>query len=51
MIKAQQFSGSIPTVGGDIHIGIITKANGFVWISKEEYTFRGHAVPKHNHHA
>jgi hypothetical protein len=50
MIKAQQFSGSIPTVGGDIHIGIITKANGFVWISKEEYTFRGHAVPKHINH-
>lgn len=47
MIKAQQFSGSIPTVGGDIHIGIITKANGFCWISKEEYNFRGHAVKKH----
>lgn len=48
MIKAQQFSGSIPTVGGDVHIAIITKANGFVWISKEEYIFRGHAVPKHH---
>jgi hypothetical protein len=47
MIKAQQFSGSIPTVGGDIHIAIITKADGFAWISKEEYLFRGHAVPKH----
>jgi hypothetical protein len=51
MIKAQQFSGSIPTVGGDIHIAIITKANGFVWISKEEYTFRGHAVRKHHNQA
>jgi exosome complex RNA-binding protein Rrp4 len=50
MIKAQQFSGSIPTVGGDIHIAIITRANGFVWISKEEYTFRGHAVRKHHNH-
>lgn len=50
MIKAQQFSGSIPTVGGDIHIAIITKANGFVWISKEEYVFRGHAVRKHHNH-
>lgn len=50
MIKAQQFSGSIPTVGGDIHIAIITKANGFVWISKEEYIFRGHAVRKHHNH-
>ena len=47
MIKAQQFSGSIPTVGGEIHIAIITKAGGFKWISKEEYTFRGHAVSKH----
>ena len=52
MIKAQQLSGTIPTVGGDIHLAIITKANGFVWISKEEYIFRGHAVPKHhNQHA
>lgn len=47
MIKAQQFSGSIPTVGGDIHIAIITKAGGFRWVSKEEYLFRGHTVPKH----
>ena len=47
MIKAQQFSGSIPTVGGDIHIAIITKAAGFRWISKEEYLFKGHTVQKH----
>jgi hypothetical protein len=54
MIKAQQFSGSIPTVGGDIHIAIITKAGGFCWVSREEYLFRGHTVPKHglnNRHA
>ncbi len=51
MIKAQQFSGSIPTVGGDIHIAIITKAGGFCWISKEEYLFKGHTVQKHqNNH-
>lgn len=47
MIKAQQFSGSIPTVGGDIHLAIITKAGGFRWLSKEEYVFKGHSVSKH----
>lgn len=49
MIRAQQFSGSIPTVGGDIHLAILTKASGFKWISKEQYLFRGHSVPKHDH--
>ena len=47
MIKAQEFSESLPTVGGEIHIAIITKMGGFKWISKEEYKFQGNTVPKH----
>ena len=47
MIKGQQFSGSIPTVGGAIHMAIISKKSGFKWISKEEYKFQGEAVPKY----
>lgn len=34
MIKSQEYSSSIPTVGGDIHIAVITKNSGFSWISK-----------------
>jgi hypothetical protein len=29
MIKSQQFSDRLPTVGGDVHLGIITKSEGF----------------------
>jgi hypothetical protein len=29
MVKTQQFSNTMPTVGGDIHLAIITKADGF----------------------
>ena len=47
MIKAQEFSESLPTVGGEIHIAIITKMGGFKWISKEEYKFQDNTVPKH----
>lgn len=47
MIKAQEFSGKLATVGGEIHIAIITKSSGFKWISKEEYRYRGYGVPKH----
>lgn len=46
MIKLQQFSNAIPTVGGEIHIALISKTQGFKWISKEEYKFKDHAVPK-----
>lgn len=48
MCRAQQFSNRLPTVGGDVHIAIITKSAGFRWISKEEYTYRGRGVPKHD---
>lgn len=49
MIKSQEFSTSIPTVGGDIHIGLITSDNGFRWISKEEYKAQDHSTPKFSH--
>ena len=29
MIKSQQFSDKLPTVGGDVHLSIITKTEGF----------------------
>lgn len=46
MIKSQQFSYGMPTVGGPVHIALITKAEGFRFISKEEYYHEGHFVPK-----
>lgn len=51
MIKSQEFSSSIPTVGGKIHLGLITAADGFQWISKEEYRFESHTIPKFSSHA
>jgi hypothetical protein len=36
MIKSQQFSSSLPTVGGDVHIALVTKEKGFRYISGEE---------------
>jgi hypothetical protein len=47
MIKAQEFSNALPTVGGEIHIALISKTHGFKWISKEEYKYQGYGVPKH----
>jgi hypothetical protein len=47
MIKSQQFNNRLPTVGGDIHIAIITKSKGFQWISREEYKYKDYGVPKH----
>jgi hypothetical protein len=34
MIKAQEFSSSMPTVGGEIHLAVITKKSGFQWVAK-----------------
>lgn len=56
MIKSQQFSARLQTVGGRIHVALITKRYGFRWLSKEEYTHQGFGTPKHpdqpshNHH-
>jgi 5'-3' exonuclease len=46
MIKSQQFSAEMPTVGGEVHIALITKTKGFRFISKEEYSHEGHFVSK-----
>ncbi len=51
MINAQEFSNSIPTVGGPVHLAILTKNDGFRWISKEGFSFEGQHVPKFPHHA
>lgn len=50
MAKSQQFSSRLPTVGGDIHIGLITKDKGFKFISREEYIHEGHATPMEDRH-
>ncbi len=47
MIKSQQFGMGMPTVGGEVHIVLITKEDGVRFISKEEYHHDGHYVPKH----
>jgi hypothetical protein len=36
MVKSQQFSSRLPTVGGDIHVAVLTKDKGFRYISGEE---------------
>jgi hypothetical protein len=46
MIKAQEFSSSIATVGGKIHVAMLTKSSKFKWISKEAFTFEHEYVPK-----
>lgn len=46
MIKSQQFSIGMPTVGGEVHIALINR-DKFKFISKEEYFHSGHSVPKH----
>ena len=46
MIRAQEFSNSMPTVGGDIHIAIINRKDGFRFVSEESYRFQNHTVPK-----
>lgn len=46
MIKSQQFSTGMPTVGGEVHIALITK-DKYKPISKEEYVHAGHYSPKH----
>ena len=46
MIKSQQFSSMLPIVGGDVHVGLITKEDGFRFISREEYEHEGYKIPK-----
>ena len=46
MIKSQNFSSRLPTVGGEVHIALIIKNDGFRFISREEYEHEGYAVSK-----
>lgn len=46
MIKSQQFGHGMPTVGGEVHIALITKTDGFRFISREEYRHEEHFVSK-----
>ena len=46
MIKSQQFSSGMPTVGGEVHIALINK-NEFKFVSKEQYFHAGHYISKH----
>jgi len=46
MIKSQQFSYGMPTVGGEVHIALVTKTDGFRFISKEGYRHGEHFVSK-----
>lgn len=47
MIKSQEFASSIPTVGGKIHVAILTKNARFRWISKEAFRFENEQVPRY----
>lgn len=44
MIKSQQFSSRLPTVGGNVHIALITKETGFKFISREELIHEGYST-------
>jgi len=45
MIKSQQFSARLPVVGGEKHIAIITKRDGFRFVSEEKLRHGEHAIP------
>ena len=44
MIRAQEISDSLPTVGGKINIAVIRKDSGFRFVSPQEWTHREHRV-------
>ena len=46
MREAHRFSSKMPTVGGPIHIALVTKRDGFRHISKEEYRHEDHRVER-----
>lgn len=46
MCKAQQFSSALPTVGGEINIAIVTKSNGFRFVSRREYRVGDYSIPR-----
>ena len=46
MVRVQEFGDSMPTVGGDIHVAIIDRKDGFRFISEEAYKLQGHITPR-----
>jgi hypothetical protein len=45
MIRSQQFSTSMPTVGGDVHVAVIKKELGFKFVSKIELKHGDNSIP------
>jgi hypothetical protein len=45
MIKSQQFSAEMPTVGGEVQMAVVKKGSGFTYVSKREWRHGDHAVP------
>lgn len=44
MIKSHQFSDRLPTVGGEVHIAVVCKLQGFRFVSGEEWRHGEHAI-------
>lgn len=44
MIKSQQFSSRLPTVGGEVHIALVTKTDKFRFVSREELRHKEHVI-------
>lgn len=44
MIKSQQFSSEMPTVGGEVQLAVIKKVSGFIFVSKREWRHGDYAV-------
>lgn len=45
MIRSQQFSTRMPTVGGGVQVAVIKKESGFTFISRREWRHGDHTVP------
>jgi hypothetical protein len=46
MREAHRFSGRMPTVGGPIHVALVSRSTGFQFISREEYRHEDHRVAR-----
>lgn len=45
MIRSQQFSTQMPTVGGEVQVAVIKKGSGFNFVSRREWRHHDHAIP------
>jgi hypothetical protein len=45
MIRSQEFSTQIPSVGGKVQVALVKKNSGFQYISGREWRHRGHNTP------